>query len=301
MDTSAGTTAPTTDTVRAGDGTTLRVHRWGAADRPPVVLVHGMGLSSGSWGQVPDLLVLAGHRVVAYDLRGHADSGPAATGDYRLATHGRDLGAVLDATLAPGERAVLVGHSLGGAILLAHVADAGTGRVQAAVFPGSSGSVVTVPGFPAHRLPDRAEELLATTWLGMLQGGLALAKRLSPLRPVVDRVTRWTSFAEGASDDVVQRVGQDFLGTRRQALARTMLGSIRQDGSDLAPALDVPALVVRGSADPEVSAADAHDLLSALPDGLLVQIPDAGHILPLTHPQLVADQVVAWARRSSAR
>ncbi len=299
MDTTSQPTS--SSTVRAPDGTSLCLHGWGEPGRPPVVLVHGMGLSSSSWGEVPQLLVAAGYRVLAHDLRGHADSAPATTGDYRLATHGRDLGAVLEAALGPGERAVLVGHSLGGAVVLAHVSAAGTGRVQAAVFPGSSGSVVTVPGFPARRLPDVAEGALATAWLGVLQGGLGLARRLSPLEPVVDRVTRWTSFAEGADDAVVQRVGQDFLRTRRQALARTMLGSIRHDGSDLAPALDVPALVVRGSADPEVSAADAIALVSALPDGLSVQVPDAGHMLPLTHPQLVADQVVAWARRTAGR
>ena len=52
-------------------------------------------------------------RVIAYDLRGHGHSQPAADGDYAIARFGEDLEAVLEASLAAGERAVVVGHSLG--------------------------------------------------------------------------------------------------------------------------------------------------------------------------------------------
>ncbi len=52
-------------------------------------------------------------RIVAYDLRGHGRSGPSAGGDYSIEAFADDLDAVLAATLAEGERAVLCGHSMG--------------------------------------------------------------------------------------------------------------------------------------------------------------------------------------------
>jgi non-heme chloroperoxidase len=62
----------------------------------------------------------------------------------------------------------------------------------------------------------------------------------------------------------------------------------------MAPALGVPALVLHSSAGPEVSDEDVRDLLSGLPDGELVALPGAGHMLPLTHPEAVADSVARW-------
>ena len=54
-----------------------------------------------------------GLRVVAYDLRGHGRSRPAAGGDYSIARFGEDLEAVLATCVPEGRRAMVVGHSLG--------------------------------------------------------------------------------------------------------------------------------------------------------------------------------------------
>lgn len=51
------------------DGTRPAISAWGHVDAPVVVLVHGLGLSTESWGRVPDLLSDT-HRVIADDLRG---------------------------------------------------------------------------------------------------------------------------------------------------------------------------------------------------------------------------------------
>src|SRR5262245_7922841 len=60
------------------------------------------------------------YRVVAYDLRGRADSDTPPAG-YSLATHGGDLAALLDHL---GLRsAVLAGHSLSAAIALRFAVD----------------------------------------------------------------------------------------------------------------------------------------------------------------------------------
>lgn len=98
--------------VTANDGARLRVHAYGPADGNVMVLVHGWTCCLEYWN--PQINAFAGgYRVIAYDVRGHgeSDAGSAALTTDQLAD---DLESVLDAVLRPGQRAVLVGHSLGG-------------------------------------------------------------------------------------------------------------------------------------------------------------------------------------------
>jgi pimeloyl-ACP methyl ester carboxylesterase len=95
--------------VRA-DGVLLSGER--AGDGPPIVLLHGLTATRRYVVMGSRLLERSGHRVVAYDARGHGRSTPApAPGAYGYADLSSDLHAVLDAT--GSERAVLVGASMG--------------------------------------------------------------------------------------------------------------------------------------------------------------------------------------------
>lgn len=99
--------------VRAADGTKLHTQVFGPADGYPIVLAHGITCAIRVWGQqIADLS--ADHRVIAYDHRGHGRSGVPKSGGYSLTHLASDLDSVLEATLAPGERAVIAGHSMGG-------------------------------------------------------------------------------------------------------------------------------------------------------------------------------------------
>ena len=283
--------------VTSFDGTRLALTTWGPPDARTVLLVHGLGLSTESWGRVPDLLS-GSSRVVAYDLRGHAQSGDARSGDYSMYAHARDLGAVLDAVVPDGQQAVVVVHSLGGGILLAHVAAAGHERIAGAVFAGSGGSAVTVLGLPARRLPSWAQTRVRAAWLTVLRAGARLGRRVRPVEAVSDRVIRRFAFAPGEPEELVEQVRDSFLGSRPAALAGTTLASVSHDGLRLAPALGVPTLVVHGSADPEVPGDEVQELIDRLPDGELVTLPGAGHMLPLTHPELVTEHVQRWVARA---
>jgi pimeloyl-ACP methyl ester carboxylesterase len=101
--------------VRAGD-VTLAVRTWparpGAAGDTAVVAIHGLTANHTCWGPLAEDLP-AGHRLIAYDLRGRGDSDKPAAG-YSLAHHDADLLALLD-RLGLG-RPVIAGHSLGAAI-----------------------------------------------------------------------------------------------------------------------------------------------------------------------------------------
>jgi pimeloyl-ACP methyl ester carboxylesterase len=57
-----------------------------------------------------------------------------------------------------------------------------------------------------------------------------------------------------------------------------------------------PPLVLHGTADPEVPVREIERLREALPDARLVQVPGAGSMLPLTHGDLVAEEIARWIR-----
>ena len=284
--------------VTSFDGTRLALYSWGSEDAPLLVLVHGLGLSADSWGEVPRRLAEQ-HRVVAYDLRGHAQSGDARSGGYRLPAHAQDLSAVLGAVVPDGGSAVVVAHSLGGGILLEHVRRSVDDRISGAVFVGSGGSGVTAPGFPARHLPPWARARLRSAWFAVLRSGARLGRRIRPVAALSDRAIRRFAFAPDEPLELVQRVRDSFFTTRPLALAGTTLASVTNDGVELAPSLSVPTLLVHGSRDPEVSGDEVHQLLGKLPDGELVTVPGAGHMLPLTHPDVVVEQVTRWVHRIS--
>ena len=82
-----------------------------SGEGPPVVLLHGLTATRRYVVMGSRALQRSGHRVLAYDARGHGSSAPAADGDYGYPRLAADLGAVLDA--AGVARAVLAGASMG--------------------------------------------------------------------------------------------------------------------------------------------------------------------------------------------
>jgi len=100
--------------ITAVDGTRLHAEVFGPEHGQPIVFAHGITCAIGVWGnQIADLATE--YRVIAYDHRGHGQSAaPKGRHKYNLDFLAADLDSVLCATLRPGERAVIAGHSMGG-------------------------------------------------------------------------------------------------------------------------------------------------------------------------------------------
>ncbi len=96
----------------------VSIDYFAAGEGRPLALVHGITESRRTWDPLLAPLIAAGYRVIAVDLRGHGGSSRVAP--YDLATMAGDLGAVLQAEGA--DDALLVGHSLGGAVVSAYAA-----------------------------------------------------------------------------------------------------------------------------------------------------------------------------------
>jgi pimeloyl-ACP methyl ester carboxylesterase len=120
-------------------GLRLAVCEWGDASAPAILLAHGGFDFAGTFDRFAPLLASAGHRVVAWDQRGHGDSDHAEL--YSWDADVRDMLAVLD-SIGP-EPLVLIGHSKGGAI--------GTHLIQAA--PDRVRAFVNLDGIPSHEPP----------------------------------------------------------------------------------------------------------------------------------------------------
>src|SRR5438445_13420261 len=97
------------------DGVTLGVSDTGEGQ--PVVLLHGLTATRRYVVMGSTALERSGHRVVAYDARGHGASDPASDpGAYTYADLAGDLLALLDERGI--ERATLAGASMGAHALL---------------------------------------------------------------------------------------------------------------------------------------------------------------------------------------
>lgn len=93
---------------------------------PTLLLIHGLGATSGAWAELEAELEWPG-RVVVPDLPGHGLS--AWTGDYTLGT----LAGALSPDFELDEPVVVVGHSLGGAVGLCLASGLFRPRVEAVV------------------------------------------------------------------------------------------------------------------------------------------------------------------------
>src|SRR5204862_2037133 len=96
--------------ITAPDGVTLSGDE--AGEGTPVVLLHGLTATRRYVVMGSRALERGGHRVIAYDARGHGRSSPAPDpGAYTYEHLGQDLEAVLDQLGM--ERAVVAGASMG--------------------------------------------------------------------------------------------------------------------------------------------------------------------------------------------
>ncbi|MET4577244.1 alpha/beta fold hydrolase [Ottowia thiooxydans] len=92
------------------EGCAIHYIAWGDQARPPIVLIHGNAANAEWWRFIAPLLA-ADHHVIATDLPGMGDS--AHSGLYDRERCARQIMAVADA-LAPRQKPLVVGHSLGG-------------------------------------------------------------------------------------------------------------------------------------------------------------------------------------------
>jgi pimeloyl-ACP methyl ester carboxylesterase len=262
----------------------------GTAATATVVLAHGWTEQLNFWGPVIRRLRRRGLRIVAYDLRGHGSSGPAAGGDYSIERFGEDVEAVLAAADAPAGGLIVAGHSLGGISIAAWAADhdvpariAGAALLNTGVDDLIGGALVL--GEIGKRLNPR--------WLS--RAILGSSAPLPPLStPVEQAVIRHTAFGPTASTAQVAFYERMLMQT--PASVRAASGIALSDlhlGSALAK-LTVPTLVIAGDRDRLTPPNHSRRIAEALPSlARLLELQRTGHMAPLERPAEVADAIAA--------
>lgn len=94
-----------------GDGLALSGEAFGDPEAAPVLFFHGGGQSRNAWRGSARQVAEAGFYGIAFDLRGHGESGWAADGDYHVEAFARDVEVLLAQFT---RRVTLVGASRGG-------------------------------------------------------------------------------------------------------------------------------------------------------------------------------------------
>ncbi|MCW2694591.1 MAG: alpha/beta hydrolase fold protein [Mycobacterium sp.] len=262
--------------VSGADGTPLHVEINGPEDAPTVVLVHGWTCAREYWA--PQLRDLGDRlRIVAYDLRGHGTSGIPDGGDWSIDAHADDLQAVLDATLRDGEKAVLVGHSLGAMTVVAWAErhPASVQRQAAAALLASTGTDDLIVEALLLRAPKRLSPL--TTALSRLL--MASPAPLGRATPLTHRAVRYIALSKQASPAEVAFCENIVLHCPRRARASTARTLTRLDIASGVAHLQVPTIVLAGDADRLTPPVHARRLAAALPQlEELVVLPGVGHM-----------------------
>ncbi|MEV8352503.1 alpha/beta fold hydrolase [Streptomyces niveus] len=270
-----------TVSARSADGARLHIEVYGPEEAPAVVLSHGWTCSTLFWdAQIDDLA--RDHRVIVYDQRGHGRSPAVGPGGYTTDALADDLEAVLGATLAPGEKAVLAGHSMGGMTLMAASARPAFREHAAAALLCSTGSSrLVAEGRVVPMRPGRTRTRLTRMILGA-------RAPLGPVTPVSKRILRYGTMGPGTAPDRVAacaRIVHACPRPVRVAWAH-VLGELDLDAG--VRELRVPTAVVTGTADRLTPSVLARRLAGELPECVgVTELTGMGHMTPVEAPEAV--------------
>ncbi|WP_137228631.1 alpha/beta hydrolase [Streptomyces sp. BPSDS2] len=242
----------------------------GPREAPPLVLIHGSGASGSSWGPVVPALARR-HHVVRVDLPGHGQSPPAAS--YDVPGQAAGLAAALDELAL---RSVTVaGHSSGGYVATA----------LAEQRPDLVGALALISSGPS---PDAL----------LPQPAVLRALIAPPLGPLMWRVRSDAMLRRGVTavcrrpvsvpDEVVDDARGISYRTFRTVLRRNTEYIAERSVPTRLGALDVPALVIFGTADPRWDP-DAVRLYDATPNTRVERLAGVGHIPMLEAPGETAE------------
>lgn len=253
--------------VDAG-GVRMRVSQAGAGR--PVVLVHG-NFASRRWWYEQLASPPHGLRLIAPDLPNFGASAPLQ-GPIDMDGYGEALALLLDALDL--ERALLVGHSLGAAVI----------ERTALERPAAAAGLLLVDGPPPEGLP-RPESHYALL--------ASLVGRRDALKAALDPMcaTRRPAFWEDLIDDALAMRPEAF-----EANART-LGTV---GLDPVPAaFAAPVRVLHGALDPLVTVEMADRTVRHWPGARLTRWGDVGHSPQLEAPERFARLLAEFAEEAA--
>ncbi|MEN4011745.1 MAG: alpha/beta fold hydrolase [Chloroflexota bacterium] len=237
-------------------GISYTLHEGGEPSQKPMILVHGAGGSHLDWHA--EFRRLKDHTVYAIDLPGHGRS--TAPACQSVAAYAE---ALLEFLAALGRfQAVFVGHSLGAAVAL-HLA---------LEYPQHVSGLGLFAAAAWFDVPPILVEYLSSTATAPL-GIRLIAERLQSSTPDAALAARSLHALKAV---------------RSSVLYGDWLACARFDIREQAARVQCPAYLACGAQDRLTPPAQSRFLAACLPLARLDVLPDAGHLLTLEQPALLA-------------
>lgn len=272
-----------TITVGTENSTPIQLYVEDHGSGQPVVLIHGYPLDGSSWEKQTAALLDAGYRVITYDRRGFGASSKPTVG-YDYDTFAADLKAVIDQLDL--RDVVLVGFSMGTGEVGRYLGRYGSDRIAKAVFLGSLEPYLLQTDDNPTGVPQEVFDGLFTAVTD-------------------DRYAFFTGFFENffnTDENLGSRLSDEALRANQQlaynaspyASVWAQPSWLTDFRSDVA-AIDVPALIVHGTAD-RILPIDATGRVfaAALPAAEYVEIDGAPHGMLWTHHREVNEVLLAF-------
>ncbi len=254
----------------------IEIHYEDHGSGPPIVLVHGYPLDGNSWERQEMVLLEAGHRVIHYDRRGFGKSSQPTVG-YDYDTFTADLNALIE-HLDLNDM-VLGGFSMGTGEVTRYLGTHGSGRVRKAVLLG------VIPPF-LLKTDDNPEGVDREVFEGIKA---AIAKdRYGYFKDFLDNFYNVDELAPDRISDQAWQASFNLAAGASPyatyACVDTWLTDFRGD----LPKIDVPTLVMHGSADRILAfASTAARLPDLIADVKVITVENGPHNIAWTHPEEV--------------
>lgn len=277
------------------DGSELHVEFYGPEDGPPIVLTHAWSLDSSEWKYLKRHLSDR-FRLIAWDLPGLGRSTQPDNRDYHLENLAGHLEAVL--ALAGGRPALLLGHSIGGMIVLTFCR-----LFPKALGPRAGGLVLVHTTYTNPLRTAILSGLLTALERPLIVPLSYLTIWLAPLAWLMN----WMNYLNGSSHLATRLSGftgrgtwdQIDLVTRPQprpspaVLARGTLGMLAYDATKTLSKIHIPTLVIAGDRDPLCKPEASEFIRRSVPPAQLSTLAPARHMGLIEHHtrfvQLVGD------------
>ncbi|GAA0499123.1 alpha/beta fold hydrolase [Streptomyces stramineus] len=278
--------------------------------RPPLTVVfsHGYCLGQDAW-HFQRAALRGAVRTVYWDQRSHGRSARGRTDPISIDLLGRDLKAVIDAA-APEGPLVLVGHSMGGMTMMALAAqypELVAERVVGAAFIGTSAGRLAEDtyGLPVAAM-NVVRRLLPGAFKLMSAQPELIEKGRRATADLFAGIVKRYSFESEDVDPAVARFAERLIeSTPVDVVAAFYPAFALHDKVEALCAFDHrPVLVLAGQQDLITPSAHSEAIAEALPDGRLVLVPDAGHMVMMEYPDLVSShlaELLVAAGASGAR
>jgi pimeloyl-ACP methyl ester carboxylesterase len=272
--------------IRAkGDGVQIQLAQWNGAGKT-VIAVHGLTANCRCWDVIAQT-VAAQHRFLAVDLRGRGRSDKPPTG-YSEAHHIRDLlGVMNDLGL---DRAVLIGHSLGGYITMGFAARYPE-RVEKLILIDAGGEL-------SQEHWDRVSAAIKPA-IDRLEHRFASTEAFLDLMRLVPFFNPWSEAIESYLRYDVEPVENGVRSRIQPAHIREEVASKRSTGAaPFYPKLSCPVLILRAtdgifSPDDILLPADAvQQMLREIPDARCKDITGTNHYSILFQPNAERDRAI---------